>query len=235
MVVTFVDLQSTNIYYMPVSKFTPFETEMIQKYFERLPDELDNETYKKIKNQLRSKYHPDKFEKYENETVKEIMQERFRELESLFKKMEEYFEQENQLKSNMVSRATESFLQPEAQYGFDAMRIEIRTSDKELKYHLFGSQLTWLEKGERFKVPGTDAFIIIESDHYGRAIGFMETIKIYLTFTARDSLDAIIEWLHSKLVGKATSLIIEANNIPIDKGSMMQYIKRKSFLQIGNS
>lgn len=214
-------------------QFTSAEQEQVQKYFEMPLHELDQEHFKKIRNQLRAKYHPDKFEKYDDETVREMMHDRFRELESLFKKMETYFEEGALVGNSMAGKEREAFMRPEAQYGFDAMKIEIRSADKEMKYHLFGSQLTWLERGEQYKIPGTSAHIIIESDHFGRAIGFMETVKIYLTFTAKDSVDIIIDWLHSKLNGRASSLIIEGDNISIDKTAMTRYIKRKSFLQIG--
>jgi hypothetical protein len=219
-----------------MEKLSLIELETVQKYFGKALNALDMETFKETRNQLRLKYHPDKFDKYADETVKEIMHERFMELEELFKKMEHHFETGDILATDnkIETQNTQSYYHPNAKYGFEAMKIEIIATDKYLKYYLFGSEVRWLEMGEKYKIPGaSNAYLIMESNHRGSSIGFTEAVKIYLTFGVQDSISTIIQWLYSKLTGKATSLIIEGNNVKIDLAEMEQYIKRKSFLQIG--
>jgi hypothetical protein len=223
---------------MPAIKFTQTESENIQKHFGKPLSSLDLEIFKQTRNQLRLKYHPDKFEQYANETVNEIINKQFLELEALFKKMEQYFESDDLLKqiNETEKPISQPFLHPNAQYGFEAMKIEIIAIDKDLKYHLFGSGVRWLEMGEKYKIPGaSNAHLILEAEYQGRSIGFTEAVKMYLTFGVQDSITTIIEWLYAKLPGKATSLIIEGNIVKIDLTEMTQYIKRKSFLQIGPS
>ena len=102
---------------MSLEKFTRLELENIQKYFGKSLSELNIETSRKIRTQLRAKYHPDKFEKYADETVKEMMHEHFRELEALFKKMEQYFETNDTRKpGNETIYVEQPFLHPNAQY-----------------------------------------------------------------------------------------------------------------------
>jgi hypothetical protein len=115
------------------------------------------------------------------------------------------------------------------------MQIDIRTADKDMKYHLFGAQYRWLEMGEKFKIPDTNAYVIVQADHRGRTIGYIETVRIFLTFGVHDSIETIVDWLYYKIAGRASSLIIEGNVVNIDRNEMMLYIKRKSFLQIGQA
>jgi hypothetical protein len=220
---------------MDTPPFTPEELESIEKYFGSDLNELDMERFKTIRNQLRAKYHPDKFEKYEDETVKEMAKERFQEIESLSEKLKSFLESGGSISSPKFNADTDSFLHPNAQYGYEAMQIDIRTPDKDMKYHLFGTQYAWLERGEKFKIPGTNAFLITESSYRGRAMGYTETVRLYLTFGRSDSLATIVDWLFFKIVDRASSLIIEGNVISIDRNEMMQYIRRKSFLEIGTS
>lgn len=219
---------------MAASEFTEKELAEIGKYFGVKLNELDEENFKALRNQLRSKYHPDKFEKYEDETVREMASERFREIERLSEKIKDYLEKGNKRPFPGDTNPESAFLHPNATYGFEAMQIDIRTSDKDMKYHLFGTQYRWLEMGEKYKIPGTNAFLIIEANHRGRTIGYTETVRIYLTFGRNDSIETIVDWLHEKITGRASSLIIEGNVIPIERKEMMLYIRRKSFLQIGN-
>lgn len=217
---------------MNPSEFTEKELAEISKYFGVNLKDLDSENFKTLRNQLRSKYHPDKFEKYEDDTVREMAKERFQEIERLSEKIKDYLERGGKFPENTVRDSKEQFLHPRATYGFEAMQIDIRTGDKDMKYHLFGTQYRWLEMGEKFKIPGTNAYVIIEADHRGRSIGYTETVRIFLTFGAHDSIETIIDWLYYKIIGRASSLIIEGNVIPIDKAEMSIFIRRTSFLQI---
>lgn len=108
------------------------------------------------------------------------------------------------------------------------MKIEIITKDKDLKYRLFGTGYRWLERGDKFKVPNTNAKIIMDEGHSGNRIGFTESIRMYLTFTESDSLLEITKWLFLSIAGQADALIIQGKRIPVDLQEMITYMMRKS-------
>jgi hypothetical protein len=206
------------------------EKQAIQKYFGMNLEELDLETFKKIRNELRTKYHPDKFEKHEDETIREMATEKFQQIQDLSEKIAFYLE--HKLSNQLEPIPQTPFLSQNAQFSFDEMKIEVMTSDKDLKYHLFGKDLRWLLMGEKYKIPNTQAYIIIDEDYMGVRPGFKEAIKMYLSFGVNDSIETIVDWLYQNVVGRADSLIIEKNLVKIDPYEMMLYIKRKSFKQI---
>lgn len=203
---------------------TPQEREEIRQYFGLPLEELTPEAFKQLLRQLRAKYHPDQFEKFEDDTIKEVMTEKFQIVERLAARIEQYF----QGQASLQITSKDDFAAPK--YGFDKMKIEVITSDKDLKYHLFGASYRWLKFGERFKIPGSKASIIIDEDHAGHSIGFRETIRMYLTFGPSDDLGEIVQWLFERLEGRATSLIIEGKMIAIQFESMLNAIQRISLL-----
>ena len=71
---TFVCIQRFNPYIYPI--LSSEELQEAEKYFGPFSD-LDLENFKKIRKELQVKYHPDQFEKFEDETVKELATERF--------------------------------------------------------------------------------------------------------------------------------------------------------------
>lgn len=211
------------------------DKELIQKYFEQSIESLDLETFKKVRNQLRIKYHPDKYEKYEDEVVKEMMLEKYQEIESLCLKVKEYLDNKyGAAQQNANSPAEEElFMRENAQFSFEGMAIEVITSDKDLKYHLFGTYYRWLEKGDKFRIPNSkEAFLTIKADYKGINIGFTESIKMFLTFGVNDSVADIVEWLYLRIVGRANALLIEHTRIPIDINEMNKYIRKQAFLQL---
>jgi len=208
------------------------ERELVQKYFEQSLESLDMETFKKVRNQLRLKYHPDKYEKYEDEVVKEMMVEKYQEIEALCQKLKAYLENKTPQIPDFEAE-NEVFMQKNAQFAFEGMAIEVITSDKDLKYHLFGTHYRWLEKGDKFRIPNSkEAFLTIKVDYKGINIGFTESIKMFLTFGVNDSVADIVEWLYSRIEGRASALIIEHTRIPIELNEMNKYIRKKAFLSL---
>ena len=125
---------------------------------------------------------------------------------------------------------------PAARFAFDRMKLEILTKDKDLKYHLFGTFLRWLEYGERFKIPNTPgAYLVGENRHSGTSIGYVETIKVYLTFGTNDPLDVIIDWLYNKIEGRADAMIVHGKRIPIELHRMRSEMQERSLLELGSS
>ena len=205
------------------------EKEAIRKYFGKPLEELSLQEFQRIRKELRSKFHPDNFEKFEDETVREMATERFQSIERLAEKMEAWF----QGKIGALERATGAF-NPGALFAFDKMKIEVITADKDLKYHLFGAQYRWLIYGDRFKIPGTKAHIVMDEDHRGVSIGYRETIRMYVTFGVDDSIEDIVNWLYTRIRDRASSLIIEGEVVAIEPETMLRHIRKTSLLEIGN-
>lgn len=213
---------------MSTNSWSAAEREAVQKYYGQSLEELRPEDFHKLRKQLLAKYHPDNFEKFEDETVREMATERFQSIEQLNEKLSAHFA--GKLPGGSKS---EQIFHPDALFAFDRLKIEVITSDKDLKYHLFGTFYRWLVVGDKFKIPNTKASIIIDEDHRGTSIGYRETIRMYLTFDTTDSIEDIVSWLFGKIDGRASALLIHGDVVPIQYDPMVQAIKKTSFLQIG--
>ncbi|MEM1001010.1 MAG: hypothetical protein AAGN35_28405 [Bacteroidota bacterium] len=190
---------------------------------------LDPEAFDRLHKELRQKYHPDKFERYDDEVVREMAKDKFQRIEKLAEKVKAHFAGESTIAAPAYGSGT-NYADEDAIFGFDDMKIEIMTRDKDLKYKLFGTFLRWLERGDKFKIPKTNAKITIDQDHRGNRVGFVEAIRIYLTFTAEDPIETIIDWLYERLNGRADALIIEGKRLPVEKLALAAYIRQKAFL-----
>ncbi|MBC8047796.1 MAG: hypothetical protein H7Y00_13445, partial [Fimbriimonadaceae bacterium] len=115
---------------MHFERLTNFEKESVLKYFGIGINELDIDTFKKIRNQLRMKYHPDKFEKLNDETALEMALEKFKEIDMLCERIEAFFNSTENILQDDQQIQKEDFLQRDARYAFKGMYIEIITSDK---------------------------------------------------------------------------------------------------------
>lgn len=201
------------------------EKEDIRKYFGKPLEELTTEEFQRIRKELRAKFHPDNFEKFEDQTVREMATERFQALEHLMEKMEAFF---NGTTPASV-RKTPSDRSPS--YAFDGMKIEVITSDKDLKYDLFGTFYRWLRLGEQFKIPNTaEAYIIMDEDHRGVRIGYNETIRMYLTFGVHDAIEDIVDWFFHRIRGRASSLLIHGQKIEVEYNAILSAVRKPSLL-----
>lgn len=223
------DLPLWNIFEnMSSNRWTEAEKEAIKKYYGEPIETLRPEDFHKVRKKVLAKYHPDNFEKFEDETIREMATDRFQLIEQLNKKIELHFA--GKLGGpNAKDRA----FHPDAQYAFDKLKIELITSDKDLKYHLFGTFYRWLVYGDKFKIPDTSASIIIDEDHQGTSIGYRETIRMYLTFDTNDSVETIVDWLFGKIEGRASSLLIHGDVVDVDYDAILRSVKQTTFLQIG--
>lgn len=213
---------------MSSKHWTEAEKDAIQKYYGQSIEALRPEDFHKARKKILAKYHPDNFEKFEDETIREMATDRFQSIEQLNKKIELHFAGKLGL-PNVQERA----FHPDAQYAFDKLKIELITSDKDLKYHLFGTFYRWLVYGDKFKIPETSASIIIDEDHQGSSIGYRETIRMYLTFDTKDSVETIVNWLFEKIEGRASSLLIHGDVVEVAYDPILRAIKQTTFLQIG--
>lgn len=209
--------------------FSEIESREILELFGALPQQLDPEEFKTKLRELRAKYHPDQFEKFGNETVKQMATERFQHIEQLAEKLESFFKRPAAQRSVKPGPSVEPFRDPRARFSGHDLKIEIRTNDKDLKYHLFGTFYRWLQMGDTFKVPETKARIMADEEHLGRKIGFVETIRFYLSFEEDDPIDTIVQWLFERIEGRADALLIEGDIVPIQYDEVLSTIKRKTF------
>lgn len=214
-----------------MNPFTEQERLEIRETFGVLPEHLDAETFRKTLRELRSRFHPDNFEKFGDDTVRQLATERFQRIERLAEKIEAWLSGKLQpaLPGPSAPNTDQRIFDPRARFAYREMKIEIRTGDKDLKYHLFGTFYRWLTLGDRFKIPDTQAFLIADEEHLGRRIGFVESIRVYLTFEENDSVEVITRWLFDKIEGRADALLIEGELIPIASEAILLAIKRRSF------
>ncbi len=208
------------------------ELNKFQKYFGEPLEKINPDDFKKKRRELQVKYHPDKFEKHDDELVKEMALEKYQEIESLSERAKVYLDNKHKTGSATPSANGNDFLNPDAQYSVEGLFIEIITQDKKLKYDMFGRYYKWLEIGDAYKIPNTNAAITIQGNYKGRSVGFNEAIKIYLSFGIHDSIPEIIDWLYSRIVDRAKSLIIDKTVVAIDRNEMSLYIKKRTFLQL---
>lgn len=121
--------------------FTPEEANEIRELFGQPPGQLTEESFRKTLRELRAKYHPDNFEKFGDDTVRQLATDRFQRIERLAEKIEAWLRGETlpgPIPPAAGSSSPAPFDDPRALFAYQAMKIEIRTSDKDLKYHLFG-------------------------------------------------------------------------------------------------
>ncbi len=218
---------------MSSTPFTPREQEEILEFFGLSPEQIDADTLKKMLRELRAKYHPDNFEKFGDDTVRQLATERFQRIEYLAEKLEQ------RMSGTLPAQAPNTqdpLFDPRAQFAYKAMKIEIRTGDKDLKYHLFGSFYRWLQLGEKFKIPDAgNAWLVADEEYRGLKIGFQETIRFYLTFDESDPVEAIVSWLWQKIDGRADAVLVEGEPVSSSFEALLLAVKRRSFRQLAAS
>jgi hypothetical protein len=200
---------------------TPDEKKKIKEYFHKEWDQLSTEEIEEKQKALRAKYHPDKFEQYQNELVKELAISRYHEIEALVLKWK------TEQTESPTGRASTD---PTPQYAYEGMAIEIITKDKNLKYQLFGSRYAFLLAGDHFRIPGSKARIIIDSRHSGLRIGYTESIQAFLSFGKEDDLELIFRWLLDRIRTDADFLYIEGQKMAIDLETVLTFVRSKSIL-----
>ncbi len=216
--------------------FSEQEIVDIQELFGARPEQLDTDSFRSRLRELRATYHPDNFEKFDDAVVRQLATDRFQRIERLAEKLEKYGVGKAAPAASGSAAPGAGFsnaltyAHPLARFAYQAMKIEIRTGDKDLKYNLFSTFYRWLMLGERFKIPGAQgAFLIADEGHTGRNIGYVESIRVYLTFGEDDPVEAIVGWLHEKIAGRADMLLIEGDIVPIEYAAMLQVMKIRSF------
>ncbi|MEM9847138.1 MAG: hypothetical protein AAF847_04560 [Bacteroidota bacterium] len=204
----------------------------ILKYFGLPLEELDEPTFKRIQKELRSKYHPDRFEKFEDDTIREMATERFQLIEKLSAKVAAYLTSPPDAIPTASSDYQDIF-HHNARFQAKKLKVEIRTADKTLKFALFGKRnYKWLRYGERFKIPETSTYIVIDEDHYGSKIGYQESIRMYLSFGEEQATEDVANWIYDNIKDRADILLIAGEKVMIDAYQILLAIRQQTFLRI---
>jgi len=217
---------------MTAVTFTIREKTDIQKIFGVPLEALTLDDFKKILRELRAKYHPDNFEHLDNEAVKEMATEKFQAIEQLAARVEAWLSNSQPTAAGYQTDVADH-LRPDAVFAVKRLKIEILTSDKDLKYHLFGTHYRWLVFGDSFNIPGTKASIVIDEDYAGRRIGFQESVRLYLTFGEDDSIEDMVHWFFGRVTGRAGKLLIAGEPVEVDEQEIIHAIKKESLLRLG--
>ena len=213
---------------MEKQKISIRDREEIRNWFGAELEMLDKKVFEQRKKELMAKYHPDKFERFADDTIRELATEKFQRLQEVIAKIEAFFTGQVLLTPGEPA----GYRHHHARFAAKKLKVEIITQDKDLKYHLFGSYYRWLTYGETFKIPDTSASIVMDEDHQGHRIGFRESIRLYLTFDEDQSIEDIVNWLYSKIVGRASYLIVSKDKVEILPEKMVVAIQKVSFLRI---
>lgn len=215
-----------------MSHFSPQEKSDIEKYFGSSVEELEQSEFEGTLRKLRAKYHPDNFEQFENEAVREMATEKFQAIEKLAEKMKAYFDG-TLISAPKAEKRAHNFMHPDAIFAGKRLKIEVMTSNKDLKYHLFGTGYRWLTFGDSFQIPETEARIHIDEDHRGHRVGFRESIRMYLTFDESDSISSIVNWLYPRIVKDASTLLVVGEAVEVNAQAIETAIKKHTLLRIG--
>ncbi len=208
------------------------DKENVQKYFEVPFTALNAEVFKQKLKELRSKYHPDKFEKFADATVLEMATERFQVIQTLAEKLESYFTGKAVHPNHGKKSDEKAFMNPYATFAANKFKIEIITPNKDLKYQLFGSSYRWLTFGDSFKIPNTKAHLIIDEDHRGRRIGYQESIRMYLTFDEETPIESIVEWLYPHIKDQDCTILIDDEKTAVELSQIVYAMRKKAFVRI---
>src|SRR5690349_23904695 len=107
--------------------FSEQELHEIRELFGVPPEQLDTETFKAKLRELRARYHPDNFEKFDDAVVRQLATDRFQRIERLAEKLERYGfgKTLSAPGGTVVSNAQDdpNWAHPSAQFAYQAMKI----------------------------------------------------------------------------------------------------------------
>ncbi|MEM9888603.1 MAG: hypothetical protein AAF849_22090 [Bacteroidota bacterium] len=212
---------------------TPQNISDIKRYFGLPLEAIDEPTFKRLRKALRAKYHPDKFEQFEDATIREMATERFQLIEMLSEKIAAHLANSADFSADQATPSSPDLYHQNARFSAKKLKVEIRTADKALKFALFGKRnYKWLLYGERFKIPNTTTYIVMDENHYGNKIGYQESIRMYLSFGEEQATEDVANWIYQNIEDRADSLIIAGEKVLIDPQQILLAIRQQTFLRI---
>lgn len=208
-----------------MNRLSKQDQELIQKYFGKGLNEINADNFQQLRREARSKYHPDNFTHFGDETVLEMAKDRFQEIEQLSRKIASYLEG-----LTPAASSAEVPEDPNVVYRSEGMRIDIMTTDAALKFRLFRSRM--IDQGDEVKIKGTQAKLISLEDYYNRGAGFRETIKVMLAFGEQQDLMPVVEWLFRHISGVTSSFVIEGKLVPIEPYAILKAVRQESIKEL---
>lgn len=210
---------------MATHHITPEDQQLIQKYYQKPLEELGLEEFRAIRKDIRKKYHPDNFSKFDDETVIELAKERFQQLEALGQKIEAHLTIQGEIEQADAEL-------PDVGYRAEGIKIDIMTTDPKLKFQLFRSR--YIDRGDRVVIGSTKARLIALDNYSPRiSAGFRDNIKVKLAFGPDDSIQEIVEWIFRHISGRTSSFVIENKVVQITPYEIQQAIKHEARLELG--
>ncbi len=202
---------------------TTYELDWASDLFRVPVEDMTPETVQEKRHLFHKHYHPDRFAHLDNAELDKLLNEMYRDMLDRLQRVEEY----------LLRNSHDLHPEKARQVPLSAVDLEIQliTSDKELKYRLFGSMTRWLDRGERFRLPRTNATLTSSGRHVGNAIGFNETIPLYLTYGHGDPLDEIVIWLYTRIAGHVSALWVDGARVDVDPKAMFNAMARMKVLE----
>lgn len=172
---------------------------------------------------IHRKYHPDRFGYLKDADLDKLLNEVYVDVKERLLRVEaELLRTALELPEGHVAKGRTM--------SIEALRIDLMTQDKELKYRLFRKRYLSLDEGTRIPIPGTNAFLVATTNHNGRDIGFSESIRMYLTYYPTDPLKDIVIWLYLGIAGHVTALYIDEQRVEVDPDAIYSAIAKRSLL-----
>jgi hypothetical protein len=203
---------------------TAYELDWASDLFGVPVEDITPEVVQEKRPLVHKRYHPDRFARHADDDLHSVLNEVYRDMMDRLRRIEEH-----------VLRGSTTLSAHERRFTGDLsaedVRIELITADKDLKYRLFGSHMRWLERGDRFFIPRTRATLISSGGHHGNTIGFNESIKLQLTYSATDALEEIVIWFYTRIVGNITALWVDGQRVEVEPKAMFNALARKKVLE----
>lgn len=186
-------------------------------------EDLDAETIRQKRHLFHKHYHPDRFAHLKNAELDALLNEVYRDMLDRLRRVEEH----------LLRTGHELHVDRDKTPPLSAVDLEIQltTHDKDLKYRLFGSHFRWLERGERFRIPGSNATLTSPGAHRGNVVGYNEHLHVFLTYGSGDPLDEIVIWLYSRIVGVVSALWVDGQRVEVEPRAMFNAMARMKVLK----
>lgn len=201
---------------------TRYELDWASDLFRVPVEDMTSEVVQEKRHLFHKQYHPDRFAYLDDTELNKLLNEVYRDMLDRLRRVEEHL-----LRSDhgLMHRKP-----GDPELSAVDLEIQLITQNKDLKYVLFGSYYRWLSKGERFRIPRTDATLTSSGNHRGNAIGFNENIRLYLTYGTQDRLDEIVIWFYTRIVDQVSALWIDDKRVDVEPRAIFNALARMKLL-----
>ncbi|MEO8068408.1 MAG: hypothetical protein ABI599_12000 [Flavobacteriales bacterium] len=203
---------------------SPYDLDWASDLFGVPVEDITTDVLSEKRSVVHMKYHPDRYMRHNDPELDALLTEVYREMMDRLRRIEEHILRG----STTLSGSTHLSVGP---LNAENLQVELVTNDKDLKYRLFGAHMRWLERGDRFFIPRTRATLISSGGHKNNAIGFNESIKLFLTYGHDDALQEIVIWFYTRIAGQVTALWIDGQRVAVEPKAMFNAMARRKVLE----